>query len=99
MFASIDLFTLKNPRLQYIFNAEIDELKKSFLDLKKTVNDRDFKCDALIAFWLCVELEKLEEAKFLSKMEPIVAKTIKNIRENGHIVKKKKYEVLKRRET
>ena len=92
------MFTLKNPRLQFIFNSEISDLEKSFLDYKKTVSTRDFKCDALIAFWLCVELGKVEEAMLLSRLEPIITKTIINIRSNGRLVNKRKIEsALKRK--
>lgn len=36
---SVDLFDINNPRLQYIFNKETDELSKSFAALKKTVGE------------------------------------------------------------
>ena len=50
------MFTLRNPRLQYLFNSEIDELKKSFLDLQKQTDEKNYKYEVMIAFWLAIEL-------------------------------------------
>jgi hypothetical protein len=36
IFARLGLFAIKNPRLQHIFNEEIADLQKAFLDLEKT---------------------------------------------------------------
>ena len=55
----IDLFTLKNPRLQYLFNSEIDELKKSFLDLQKQTDDQNYKQELMITFFLAIDQKKL----------------------------------------
>ena len=35
----IDLFDIKNPRLQHIFNKECDDLKKAFADFKMQATD------------------------------------------------------------
>ena len=59
---SILLFNLNNPRLQHIFNVEIDDLIKSFEDLRKNVDDRNFKYECMLSFWLAVHLKKLAEA-------------------------------------
>jgi hypothetical protein len=58
----LNLFTLTNARLQYIFNSETDDLAKSFEDLKKIVDDRTFKYEAMISFWLATHMNKLPEA-------------------------------------
>lgn len=84
----IELFTLNNPRLQYLFNSEIDELKKSFLDLQKTVDERTYKYEVMIAFWLCVELEKVEEARAMVSIDPLIEQVVINLRENGYIMRK-----------
>lgn len=86
--ARIELFSLNNPRLQYLFNSEIDELKKSFLDLQKTVDERTYKYDVMIAFWLCVELEKVEEARAMVSIDPLIEQVVINLRENGYIMRK-----------
>jgi hypothetical protein len=54
---------LKNQRLQHIYNEEKDDLEKSFADVKKVIEDKVFKYEVLIAFWLCIHLKKLEAAK------------------------------------
>lgn len=88
MLRRIELFTLNNPRLQYLFNSEIDELKKSFLDLQKTVDERTYKYEVMIAFWLCVELEKVEEARAMVSIDPLIEQVVINLRENGYIMRK-----------
>ena len=85
-FYRIDLFNLKNPRLQFIFNNERDDLHKSFLDLKKQTDDKEFKYEVMIAFWLCVELGHVEEAACVVKMDPFIQKVVINLRENGNIM-------------
>ena len=52
----IMLFNLNNPRLQFMFNLEIDDMIKSFDDLKKNVDDRSFRYEIMLAFWLSVHL-------------------------------------------
>lgn len=52
----INLFTLKNVRLQFIYNCELDDLEKSFEDLRKTVDEKEFKYEVMISFWLAVHL-------------------------------------------
>jgi hypothetical protein len=74
-----------NPRLQYIFNSEIEELKKSFLDLKKIVDERTYKYEVMLAFWLSIELEKVEEARVLVEIDPIIEQIVINLRDNGAI--------------
>jgi len=54
---------LKNQRLQHIYNEEKDDLEKSFADVKKVLDQRTFKYEVLIAFWLTIHLKKLEAAK------------------------------------
>ena len=77
------MFTLRNIRLQYLFNSETDELSKSFKDLKKQTDDKTFKQELMIAFWLACYLKKVEAAKILVTIDPIVEEIILNLRENG----------------
>ena len=74
------MFTLRNRRLQYLFNSETNELKKSFLDLKKSVDDKTYKYEIMIAFWLAVDLLKNEEAATMIEIGPLVAEIVINLR-------------------
>ena len=74
------MFTLRNRRLQYLFNSETNELKKSFLDLKKSVDDKTYKYEIMIAFWLAVDLLKNEEAATMIEIDPLVAEIVINLR-------------------
>lgn len=60
---TITLFTCKNVRLQYIYNEELDDLQKSFQDLRKQVDDRTFKYEIMLNFWFAVHFEKLVAAQ------------------------------------
>jgi hypothetical protein len=75
----LNLFTLKNVRLQYIYNCELDDLKKSFEDLRKTVDEKAFKYEVMISFWLAVHLLKLDEARCLYELDPLMAKVVNNL--------------------
>ena len=91
------MFTLKNIRLQFLFNSEIDELEKSFLDLQKQVDEKRYKYEVMIAFWLSIELEKLEEAKAMASIDPVVEQIILNLRENGAIMTKHRRIILEKK--
>ena len=93
----IEMFTLKNIRLQFLFNSEIDELEKSFLDLQKQVDEKRYKYEVMIAFWLSIELEKLEEAKAMASIDPVVEQIILNLRENGAIMTKHRRIILEKK--
>ena len=43
----------------------MDDLQKSFADIKKIFDDRLFKYEVLMAFWLAVHQQKLEFVKFV----------------------------------
>ena len=77
-----------NPRLQYLFNSEIEELKKSFQDLEKTSDERTYKYEVMLAFWLSIEMEKFEIAQVILELDPLLARVILNLRENGYIMRK-----------
>jgi len=51
--------------LQYIYNEEIDDLKKSFLDLKKQTKDREFKFEVMLSFWFAIHMKKLQASKIM----------------------------------
>lgn len=63
---------------------------KSFDDLKKTVDDRTFKYEVMLSFWLSVHLLKLDEAKILLNLDSLMGKVVSNLREHGQILLKKK---------
>lgn len=69
--------------MQHIYNEEKDGLEKSFGDIKKTFDSRTFKYEALIAFWLTVHLEKLETAKMVYDLDPIIEKVVASLRMQG----------------
>jgi hypothetical protein len=69
--------------LQHIYNEEKDDLEKSFADIKKVFDSRTFKYEVLIAFWLTIHLQKLETAKLVFDLDPIVAKVVRNLRNSG----------------
>jgi hypothetical protein len=58
----LQLFDIKNQRLQHIYNEERDDLEKNFQDVKKIFDSKTFKYEVLIAFWLCIHMERLELA-------------------------------------
>lgn len=71
-FNRIEMFTLRNPRLQYLFNSEINDLRKSFMDLKKSVDEKTYKYEVMIAFWLSIDLGKHEEAAAMCDVDDLV---------------------------
>lgn len=85
----INLFTLKNVRLQYIYNCELDDLKKSFEDLRKTVDEKAFKYEVMISFWLAIHLLKLDEARCLYDLDPLMGKVIGNLLTYGDKILRK----------
>lgn len=61
----VQLFDIKNIRLQHIYNEEKDELEKGFMDLKKIFDSRTFKYEVLISFWLAIHMGRLEIAQVI----------------------------------
>lgn len=59
---NIELFDLKNPRLQHIYNKEIDDLEKSFADMKMQVEPKIYKFEIMLCLWFAVNKGTLEEA-------------------------------------
>ncbi|CDW71841.1 UNKNOWN [Stylonychia lemnae] len=94
------LFSIKNQRLQHIYNEEKDELEKSFADVKKVLDNRTYKYEVLIAFWITVHLQKLEAAKLVYDLDPIIEKMVTNLRSAGQYLldeKKRKEEETKKK--
>lgn len=96
------MFDINNPRLQYIFNKETDELSKSFAALKKTIGEgaagiKAFKLEVMICLWFCIHKESLEEVKLIFNLDPIAKDIIKNIREVGRPEIKARDEELMRK--
>ena len=90
----LEQFSIKNPRLQYVFNHAKADLEKSFLDLKKTVEDTQFKHEIMIAFWLAIHIGELDIAQLIingpvgpdgksKAFDPIVDDIIQNLRANS----------------
>ena len=75
----LTFFALKNPRLQHIFNEELDDLEKSFADIKKMYDPRLFKYEVLLSFWLAVHMQKLEFTKLLYGEDIIVENVVRNM--------------------
>ena len=47
-------------------------MEKSFEDLKESVDERTYKYEVMIAFWLAVDLLKYEEAATMCDIDPVV---------------------------
>ena len=82
------MFSLTNKRLQHIFNLELDDLIKSFEDLRKSVDARSFKYEVMISFWFAVHMDRFEAAKQLLDLDSRIQKVVVNIREAGKKVLK-----------
>ncbi len=66
--------------MQHIYNDEKEELEKNFSDVKKIFDQRTFKYEVLIAFWLCIHLERLELAQFIMTQDTIIDKILANLK-------------------
>lgn len=84
----IELVTLVNPRLQMVFNSQFDELQKAFKDLAETLEPKMFKYEVMLAFWLSIEMEKDDIAQMILEIDPLLARVILNLRENGYTMRK-----------
>ncbi len=80
LFLRLQLIDIQNTRLQHIYNDEMEELEKNFSDVKKIFDQRTFKYEVLIAFWLCIHLEKLELAQFIMTQDTIIDKILANLK-------------------
>ena len=58
-------------------------MMRSLKELKQEVPDFQFKYEAMLAFWLAIDLEKSQEAVELYKMEPLIQTAVKNLKKNG----------------
>lgn len=94
----IALFNLKNVRLQFIFNLEIDDMVKSFQDLRESVDERSFRYECMLAFWLSIHLQLKEAAVAILQLDGLIQRVIVNLREFGKqlLQKKREKEELKR---
>ena len=92
------MFHLKNPRLQFIFNRESEDLEKSFLDLKKTVDEKTFRYEVMMALWLCLNLKEIDAARTMLKVdEELVSTVLVNLRKNGEIMRERRIQREKER--
>jgi hypothetical protein len=69
---NIVLLNLSNPRLQFIFNLEIDDMIKSFEDLKQTVDEREYRYEIILAFWLSIHLQLKSAAVELLQLDTLI---------------------------
>ena len=61
------------------------------------MDDRTFKYEVMISFWLATHMGKLPEAQFLYNLDPLIQKVVKNLRQNGRRILAKKNERTFRR--
>lgn len=55
-------------------------MEKNFSDVKKIFDQRTFKYEVLISFWLCIHLERLELAQFIMAQDTIIDKILVNLK-------------------
>jgi len=63
-------------------------LEKNFSDIKKIFDQRTFKYEVLIAFWLCIHLERLELAQYIMAQDTIVEKILANLKKKEPSIQK-----------
>lgn len=77
----------------------MEDLDKNYKDVKKIFDSRTFKYEMLIAFWLCLHLERLDIAQLTLEQDSILEKIIVNLRKNGaellQIEKEKQEELVR----
>ena len=79
----IELFDIKNPRLQHIFNKESDDLEKSFADFKMQVDPAKYRYEVLLCFWFGIQRLALEESQVIYKLDKVVHQCLKSLRTKG----------------
>ena len=58
-------------------------MEKTIGEVRKIFDQRTFKYEVLICFWLCIHLDRLELAQLLYDHDPIVEKILVNMRKSG----------------
>ena len=76
----IDLFSILNPRLQHIYNRELEDMLKSFKDQEKQMTPIEFKYEVMICFWFSIHIEYVEAANILYELDEIIEQIMKNFR-------------------
>ena len=77
--------------MQFIFNRESEDLEKSFLDLKKTVDDKTFRYEVMLSMWLAIHLKEVEAARTMLKVdEELTSTVLVNLRKNGEIMRERR---------
>ena len=61
------------------------------------VDERTYKYEVMLAFWLSVELEKVEETRVLIEIDPIIEQIVINLRDNAAIWLKSQAKINERR--
>jgi hypothetical protein len=79
----VDLFDIKNPRLQHIYNKELDDLEKSFADIKMQVDVSVYQREAVLCIWFSIFKENLPESQLMYHIDPRCAQIIKKLRTDG----------------
>lgn len=52
----LQLYDIKNIRLQHIYNDEKNDLVESFAEIKKTMDPKKLKLEMILSFWLALYL-------------------------------------------
>ena len=65
-------------------------MEKNFADVSKIFESRTYKYEVLIAFWLCIHLERLDLAQMVHRMDPILEKILQNLRRGAKDILKTK---------
>ena len=60
----------------------MEDLERNYSDAKKIFDNRTFKYELLISFWLAVHLEKLPYAQFICSLDTIIEKMLQTLRKN-----------------
>ena len=56
--------------------------------MAETLEPRMLKYEVMMAFWLSIEMEKVEIAQVILEIDPLLARVILNLRENGYVMRK-----------
>ena len=51
----------------------------------------------MMAFWLAIELDKVEEAQALVAIDPLLERVVLNLRENGLVMRKAQRKLIEKR--
>ena len=61
----------------------MDELQKLFVDNQRILDEKNYKYEIVIAFWLAVHLDKLDIAKMIFELHKIMDGILRGMRRRG----------------